>query len=261
MYFKILGLSLRSRMSFRSNFFVMLAATFIKEFANLALMLVVVQRFDGLAGWTAWEIGFIYSIVTFSVRNFWSFFGGVLEIGNLVRTGDMDEYMLTPLNPLFLINSRNTMVWRAYYNIGILFLALYCGMRAGIVFGFLGIASFSVMMISSMLILFSLNLIVGTLAFFIVEVSAVTQVIEEIVKKYMYYPINIFGPVMSFVLTFIVPLGFIAYYPGAYMLGKSREIIFNPVLGILTPIVSLVWTAAALLLWKHSARSYQSTGT
>ena len=49
LYWKVLGMQLRSRMSFRLNFFVMLAGVFLREAATLALMIVLVQKFDGLA--------------------------------------------------------------------------------------------------------------------------------------------------------------------------------------------------------------------
>ena len=65
-YFLILGMSLRSRMSFRLDFFIMLFSVFFREFANLSLLIVVVQRFENLAGWTMWEMAFLYCIVTFT---------------------------------------------------------------------------------------------------------------------------------------------------------------------------------------------------
>ena len=260
-YVLILGMSLRSRMSFRLNFFVMLLGVFLREFANLALMIVVVQRFEGLSGWSMWEMAFLYCIVTFTFRNYSSFFGGVSQISKLIRSGEMDVYMLTPLDPLFLINSRNTMIWRMFYNIGILALLVYCGIMAGVKFTLFGIISFLSMMLSSMVILSSLYLIVSTLAIFVIDVSALEHVLNELVKKYMIYPINIYGLAASFVFTFIIPIGFVAYYPGAYMLDKTQQLTFNPMLGVLTPVIAAFWAAAALLFWRFGVRNYKSTGT
>ena len=134
LYWKVLGMQLRSRMSFRLNFFVMLAGVFLREAATLALMIVLVQKFDGLAGWKTWEIAFLYSFVTLTFRNFSSFTGGIGSIPSFIRTGEMDVYLLTPSDPLFLINCRNTMIWRSFYNIGILMVTVYCARRARIVF-------------------------------------------------------------------------------------------------------------------------------
>ena len=152
-YFLILGMSLRSRMSFRVDFFVMLGSIFLKEFANLSLLIIVVNRFENLAGWSMWEMAFLYSVVTFTQRNFSSFLGGFVHIGELIKSGEMDTYVMTPLSPLFLINSRQTMVWRIYYNISILAMLIFCGVKAGIAFTPLNTLMFIVMMISAMFIM------------------------------------------------------------------------------------------------------------
>jgi ABC-2 type transport system permease protein len=260
-YFLILNLQLRSRMSFRLNFFVMLIGVFLREFATLALMVVLVQRFDGLAGWSMWEIAFLYSVTTFTFRNYSSFVGGIREVANLVKTGEMDAYLLTPLSPLFLINARNTMVWRAYYNIGILAVTLFCGRQAGIAPTVGNILQFAVMMLSAMLVLFAIYLIVFSFAFRVVEVSSAVGILDEVTKNYMIYPITIYGAAASFLFTFILPLGFAAYYPSAYLLGRTQDILYHPMLGVLTPLFALLWLGIASIFWQLGVRRYESTGS
>ena len=260
-YFKILGLSLRSRMSFRVDFFVMVASIFIKEFANLSLLIIVVNRFDNLAGWSMWEMAFLYCVVTFTQRNFSSFLGGFVHIGNLIKTGEMDSYVMTPLSPLFLINSRNTMVWRVYYNISIFTMLIFCGFKAGISFTPLNLLMFIVMMASSMIIMASVMLAVSSIAFFTVDISNAVMMIDEIVRKYMIYPISIYGKAASFLLTFVIPLGFIAYYPAAYLLGKAESVMFSPYLAMLTPLFAVLFFTIAVFMWRWGLRNYKSTGT
>lgn len=261
MYFLILGMSLRSRMSFRLDFFVMLVSVFLREFANLALLVVVVHRFDNLAGWTMWEMAFLYCIVTFTQRNFSSFTGGIMSIGDLIKSGEMDTYVMTPLDPLFLINSRNTMVWRMFYNIGIFALLIFCGIKAGLAMTLPNVLMFFVMMVSAVAIMAAVFLAVSSLAFFTVDISNAIWMLDEIVRKYMIYPLPIYGKIAAAALTFIVPLGFIAYYPAAYLLGKTQEVLFHPMLAVLTPVFAAVFLAIALLLWQWGLRNYKSTGT
>ncbi|MDR2933451.1 MAG: ABC transporter permease, partial [Oscillospiraceae bacterium] len=204
---------------------------------------------------------FLYSVVTLTFRNYSSFAGGINRIGELIRTGEMDSYLLTPLNPLFLITSRNTMVWRAFYNIGILLLTVYCGLRAGILVTIHNIVMFIVMMASAMFVLFAVYLIIYTFSFYVVEVKAAADITEEILKKYMIYPINIYGSAAGFIFTFILPLGFASYYPSAYLLGKTQEFFSAGFLGGLLPAVSLIWLALALIFWSRSLRRYESTGS
>jgi len=260
-YLMILKLQARSRMSFRVNFFTMLVSVFLRELVMLAMMLVLVQRFDGLAGWDMWEIAFLYSVVNFTYRNYSSFFGGISQVVNLVKNGGMDAYLLTPLSPLFLINARHTMVWRAYYNVGILIVTIYSGYMAGIMPTMWNVVVFLVMMVSAMLILFAIYLIIFSFSFYVLEISAVASVVSQLTQRYMIYPISIYGAVGTFLFTFILPLGFVAYYPSAFLLDKTQGVLFHPMLGVLTPVMAVFWLVIAGLLWRRGVRRYESTGS
>jgi ABC-2 type transport system permease protein len=248
-------------MSFRVDFFVMLGSIFLKEFASLSLLIIVVNRFTNLAGWSMWEMAFLYSVVTFTQRNFSSFLGGFVHIGELIKSGEMDIYVMTPLSPLFLINSRQTMVWRVYYNISILIMLIICGIKAGIEFTPINTLIFLVMMASAMFIMAAVMLSVSSLAFFTLDISNAVMMIDEVVRKYMIYPISIYGKIISFILTFVIPLGFISYYPAVYLLGKAENVMFSPYLAVLTPLFALVFFSIALLLWHWGLKNYKSTGT
>ena len=260
-YLLILNLQVRSRMAFRGNFYIFLVGVLLKELAMLVMLVVIVQRFDGLAGWGMWEIAFLYSIATFTMRNYESFAGGVREVISLVKTGEMDAYLLTPLSPLFLINARHTRIWRMYYNIGILAVAIFCGWQAGIAFTMGNAIRFVVMMLSAMLVVYAIYLIVFSFAFRVVEVNSAVSILDDITRNYMIYPISIYGAVGSFLFTFILPLGFAAYYPSAYLLGRTEDILYHPLLGVLTPVIALLWLGIAHIFWRFGVRRYESTGS
>jgi ABC-2 type transport system permease protein len=260
LYWHVLSMQLRSRMSFRLNFFVMLVGVFLREAATLALMVVLVQKFDGLAGWRTWEIAFLYSFVTLTFRNFSSFVGGIGTIPALVRTGEMDVYLLTPSDPLFLINCRNTMIWRSFYNIGIFAVTLYCAYQAGIAFTPGAVCCLAVLILCGMFILFAVYLIVYAAAIRVVEVSALLKILDGVYKQYMVYPIPIYGRVAAWIFTFLLPLGLASYYPSGVLLNRVSGLTMG--WGTLAiAAAACLWVAAALLLWRASIRKYNSTGT
>ena len=260
LYWKVLGMQLRSRMSFRLNFFVMLAGVFLREAATLALMIVLVQKFDGLAGWKTWEIAFLYSFVTLTFRNFSSFTGGIGSIPSFIRTGEMDVYLLTPSDPLFLINCRNTMIWRSFYNIGILMVTVYCAWRARIVFTPKSVCCLTVLILCGMFILFAIYLIVYAVSIRVVEVSSLLKILDSVYKQYMVYPIPIYGKAAAWIFTFLLTLGLASYYPSGVLLSRIDGLTLN--WGTLViAVASFFWVVAALVFWNYSIRKYDSTGT
>ena len=260
LYWKVISMQLRSRMSFRLNFFVMLVGVFLREAATLALMVVLVQKFDGLAGWKTWEIAFLYSFVTLTFRNFSSVVGGIGKIPSFIRTGEMDVYLLTPSDPLFLINCRNTMIWRSFYNIGILAVTIYCAFRAGISFAPGGICCLAVLIFCGMFILFAAYLIVYAISIRVVEVSSLLKILDSVYKQYIIYPIPIYGRVAAWIFTFLLPLGLASYYPSGVLLGKIAGLTMGwGTVGIAA--VTVLWVIAAFLFWHVAIKRYNSTGT
>lgn len=260
LYWKVISMQLRSRMSFRLNFFVMLMGVFLREVATLALMVVLVQKFDGLAGWKTWEIAFLYSFVTLTFRNFSSFVGGIGQIPSFIRTGEMDVYLLTPSDPLFLINCRNTMIWRSFYNIGILAVTIYCAYRAKIAFTPKGILCLAVLILCGTFILFAIYLIVYAVSIRVVEVNALLKILDSVYKQYMIYPISIYGRIAVWVFTFLLPLGLASYYPSGVLLGRIARLTLG--WGTLAvAAAACLWVICAFLLWHISIKRYNSTGT
>ena len=261
LYFHIMGMSLRSRMSFRLDFIVMLISVFLRELASLALLYVVTDRFDTLDGWNKWEIALLYCMVTFCHRMFCSFSGGVMEIFDMVKSGEMDTYMITPRSPLFLINARNTMIWRIYYNIPILIVLIISAVQSGVVFTFQNSILLLVFTVSSVVIMFAMYLIIATISIFVINVETIQNVLSDIITQYMGYPISIYGKVATFILTFIIPLGFVAYYPSIQLLSITQSTINGINYGIITPIVAAITSTFALVFWKYGLKRYNSTGT
>jgi ABC-2 type transport system permease protein len=75
------------------------------------------------------------------------------------------------------------------------------------------------------------------------------------------YPLTIFNRTLQFVLTFLVPVAFMGYYPAAALLNRAGEVPFHPVLAYLTPAAGLVSLVLAYAFWQLGLDRYQSTGS
>ncbi|MEZ5394911.1 MAG: ABC-2 family transporter protein [Bryobacterales bacterium] len=71
------------------------------------------------------------------------------------------------------------------------------------------------------------------------------------------YPLDIYNPMIRFLLELIIPSGFAAFYPSAKLLGHSE---YDKVF-LALPLVAAVSVALAILLWNRGVRNYSSTGS
>ena len=62
-------------------------------------------------------------------------------------------------------------------------------------------------------------------------------------------------------LTFVIPYGFMSFYPAQYFLQKNDFLLFFPWFQYLTPVVGAVLLTLAVVFWKAGLRRYQSTGS
>jgi len=65
---------------------------------------------------------------------------------------------------------------------------------------------------------------------------------------------------MILIISFVIPLAFMNYFPSQVFLGRS-DYIFSPALGYMTPIVGITLFLIALKFWNFGIRHYQSTGS
>jgi len=86
------------------------------------------------------------------------------------------------------------------------------------------------------------------------------SVLDTVFSNFTNYPLNIFGGVLEFLLTFGVPLAFMAYFPATVLLGRTGELQVNPIFAYGAPLAGIVWLGVALLVFHHEMRNYQSAG-
>ena len=75
--------------------------------------------------------------------------------------------------------------------------------------------------------------------------------------RFIDLPLDVYHPAISFVLTFIVPIAFINYYPAELFLGKGVFMQF----AYLTPIIGIISFIIAYGFWKYGIKNYTSTGS
>ena len=79
-------------------------------------------------------------------------------------------------------------------------------------------------------------------------------------NNYGNYPLTIFSGLSRFLLTFGLPLAFVAYFPAAVLLDRTGELSVHPAVAYAAPLVGAFWFMLALLLWRGEIDQYRSAG-
>jgi ABC-2 type transport system permease protein len=221
----------------------------------------VLARFRSMAGWNQGEVFFIYTLRLLAHGCYCLLFHNVQGLSRNVRRGDFDRVLLRPLNPLLQL-----ITWE--YDpagIGDLGLGLICLGLANRLLEFHwtppAIAFLFLVVAGGCLIELSLFLFVNTLAFWVIEAGRLSWLVITFSDNFALYPLNIYNAALQFVLTFLVPVGFMSYYPATAFLNRTGDTLFTPIFAYLTPLVGLVLLAAVYAFWQVGINRYQSTGS
>ena len=262
---RVLGLvmlaGIKSRMEYRLDFILRVIMGLVWNLTSLIFIWAVLARFKAMAGWSLEEVFFIYTLRLLAHGCYCLLFHNVQVVSRYVRWGDFDRVLLRPLNPLLQL-----VIWE--YDpagIGDLGLGLIC---FGVVTRLLELhwtlpaLVFLVLVVAGgCLIELSLFLIINTLAFWITEASRLTWIVITFSDNFALYPLDIYNALLQFVLTFLVPVGFMSYYPATAFLDRTGETLFSPIFAYLTPVVGLALFALAYSFWQVGINRYQSTGS
>ena len=75
------------------------------------------------------------------------------------------------------------------------------------------------------------------------------------------YPLDVFALWLRSLVIFVLPVGFVAYFPALYLLDRPDELGLPEALRFASPLVAVAAVAGAWVLWGAAVRRYRSVGS
>lgn len=260
LYLALMGASLRGELQYRANFVLWIVMGVVFQLTGFIFIWVVLSRFQTLAGWTLGEVAFLYGIRLLGHGANLLIFGYLHRIEFLVREGDFDRYLVRPVPILLqILTSRFPVGAIGDFGGGVaLFLAANQLVRVD--WSVLALAFAALAVVGAALIEAGLKLAIAALCFRFLSTRALVFVVDDVFSNFGNYPLRIFGGLVQFLLTFALPVAFVAYLPATVLLARTDELSVNVLFAYLAPLVGLVIFGGAYVLWRHEIRQYQSSG-
>ena len=256
LYLLLCGKYIQARMQYKADFLISTAAMLAGNAAVVVSLFILFQTIPGLAGWSYPQVIFIYAFALLAQSPTQILFDNLWQVRNLVNQGTFIKYYFKPLPTLFyflsdmvdlkgfgtLVFGIGALVWSAAE----LHLSWSLGQWA----------MFPVLVMSSSLIFASLLTIAASACFWVKDSFSIMAFVSSF-RDHSRYPIGIFDSVVQFLFTWVVPIGFIAYYPSRYFLtgGPIDPTVWG------TPVFAMVLSWLALTVWNRGVRAWGGTGS
>jgi ABC-2 type transport system permease protein len=225
------------------------------------LMYFMVSRFESINGWKPMEVTmlFAYVLTSYTLAN--SFLAGVRwNFPENIRTGYFDQSMVKPLHPLIyeIASSFSPYYFLHFFmSIG---MVIYCAVRLFVPITFFTVFIFFITILGGALIQGAVQLLFVTISFFLINNPFKGDFYSNI-RPMVEYPISIFPKAIQYLLSTLVPMAFVSYYPVQHILGKNEFLFFPDFIQYMTLPVGIIFFFLVFKFWDFAAKYYKSTGS
>lgn len=261
LYFRLIQISLLARMQYRANFIAGILGLIVWNVINLGLIGVMVTRFTSLNTWTLWELVFLYSLWILGHSLYSLFFSQTTQMEDYLIEGTFDQFLLRPASPLIQFLGRELQ----YIEIADMLFGLT---GISLAYAHLGLhwngwqwSFFFIAIISGAIIELSMNLIIAFSAFWTGRSRGSFIIVNQFYGLVQQYPLDIFGSVFRMIVTGLIPVAFMNYYPALMLLDKLDRAVPWWWLGYMSPMVALLLIGIASGVWRLALRRYSSSGS
>ena len=258
---RIAALRLRGQMQYRSSFLMQIGGNFIVNFAEVVVLWSLFQHFDNLGGWNLAEVVFLHGLamVMFALGDTVS--NGIQTVPGLIREGSFDRTLIRPMSS-YIQSLVNEVSLRHFGLLAQGILLLVIGMAAVDSAWTSGkIAYLPVVIISGAAFFAALFTVEAILSFWTVNSIEAVNAFTYGGSDFGQYPLNIFRRGMRGLFLFIIPVGFLTYYPALYLLDKQDPLGMPRAASFVAPLAALIFCVVISRGWSLALRHYHSTGS
>jgi ABC-2 type transport system permease protein len=243
-------------LQYRLEFVIEGALAILWMAVTLVPVLVIFGTRQSVAGWTfpemllvlGWFValkGFLEGAVSPSLTT-------VIEH---VRQGTLDFVLLKPADAQLLVSVAKVEPWRVIDLAGAGIIFVYAFRQLGTAPSITEVFVALAMLLSALLILYSMAILVVSIAFFAVRVDNLIYLFQSVFDVAR-WPGTVFRGALSIVFTYVLPLALMTTYPALALLGKLQA---TTALGALAGTIG--FAAFARLAWRLSIRKYTSASS
>ena len=226
---------------------------------GFAIIKFVVESFGRINGWTYGQLAFLYGLSVISHALSMIFFVQGWFMGYYVIEGDFDRYLTRPLGVLYQFFFTNINIFGVTDLIPGILVFVYGCVKCGIRVNLLFILQVLIILTGATLIRGGIYILLGSTSFHTRSAVDFGQYTQEIMDKTTMYPLSMYPESMQFILTYLIPVGWISLYPASALLGIDSRYG-----GVIVPLITLAVGILAMLIagayFSMGLKKYESAG-
>ncbi|SFT00164.1 ABC transporter permease [Marininema halotolerans] len=246
----------KTRLQYRSDFFVQMVTDIMFQTVNLVFILVVFNHTTHLSSWSREEVIFIYGyfLVPFSI--FAAFFNLWEFNERYIIKGELDRVLTRPVHSLFQVMMETMTPESLSGALTGMAVMGWASWEMDLQFHWYDPLLFLLFALGGAAIYGGLYIMLTSISLFSDSKTDIQPIMYN-VGNYGRYPIDIYNKVIQIVLTWLMPFAFVGFYPASFLLHDDRWLTF----AMLTPVMGFLWFALGIMVWNLGIKNYRGAGS
>lgn len=256
LYFKYFKIHFKSELQYKLSFILSFISQFFVFFCYYFTIICLFDKFSNIKGFTMYEVLLTFGVIQFGFSFCETFFRGIDQFDDLIVNGNFDRLLLRPRNILLQVFCEQVSfvkLSRLLQSIIVLIIAI---INIDINWNIEKIITLIFMLLSAIFIFLSILIVTAAYCFFTVKGLEVRNVLTYGCREMAQYPIGIFKKGFVTFFTFIIPFGFVNYYPLLFILGEETNKLF-----IFSPLVTILYLIPSIIIFYKGMKRYSSVGS
>jgi len=174
----------------------------------------------------------------------------------LIGNGTFDRMLVRPRKIIFQIIASTVEFSRLGRALQAIIVFVYVIPRAGIIWTWDKVLTLALMIICGSILFFVLFVLYAAFSFFTIEGLEFMNVFTDGGREHGRLPFSVYGDTVLRIVTFVVPLALVQYYPLLYLLGREDSLLYA-----FAPVGALLFVLPVAAFFRFGLSRYKSTGS
>ena len=256
LYLKFLSIHFKSVLQYKVSFILSFIANIFDTLGYCFTIYCLFSKINNIGGFSLYEVLLTFAIINFGHSFCSSFFRGIDQFDDLIISGGFDKLLIRPQNILLQICGEQISFTKMARFIFSTLILIYAAIKIEINWNIFKLITLLLMILSSVIVFLSIFILSAAYCFITFKGLEVRNVLTDGGKHMAQYPIGIFNKGIIYFFTFIIPLGFVNYYPLLFLTGKTN----NHFIAI-SPLITIIYLIPSIFLFYKGVKKYSSVGS
>jgi ABC-2 type transport system permease protein len=255
-YARLQILHLRTYLEYEADFWIGIVGVALTHGAGFVFLWSIFERVPAIAGWSLWEIAFLYALAIIPRGLVELLCDGQWRLRLLVNRGEFDRLLVRPISPALQVITQISSI----HGFGSIILGAVVLIRAlselNLNWGLWQYVFLCLTLAGSVVLLGSVNFASNCIAFWDPGANSSFPFLAQQSLEFVKFPLSLYGRFVQILLTWILPFAFMSYYPGLVLMGRPDA----SWLGYAAPLAGMVVALVASFVWQQGLKRYQGVG-